>query len=124
MRDDGLCFAQSSKPPLDFLVFISSNAFYNSAFFYKQLELARFVFASITNVIKPRGEVDTTGGSPIMLYNTLGTRLRIWFFPIFHISHHIWKSQNRRDGYDNQSQRDKECLSHRLSPSRFADQKG
>src|SRR5262249_2110136 len=55
-----------------------------------------------------------------MLYNTLGTRLRIWFFPIFHISHHIGKSQNRRDGYDNQSQRDKECLSHRLSPSRFA----
>jgi hypothetical protein len=55
---------------LDLEVFISSNAFYDPALFDKQLELTRFVFALITN-IKSRGEVDTTGAKPIMLYNTL-----------------------------------------------------
>ena len=49
LRCHGLCFAQSSKPPLDLKVFISSNTFYNPAFFYKQLEFTWFVFALITN---------------------------------------------------------------------------
>ena len=38
---DGLCFAQRCKPPLDLKVFISSGAFYNSPFFYAQLEFSR-----------------------------------------------------------------------------------
>jgi len=56
---------------LDLEAFVSSNAFYDPAFFYKQLELTRFVFALITDVLKSRCEVDTTGGKPIMLYNAL-----------------------------------------------------
>jgi hypothetical protein len=61
---------------LDLKVFISSNTFYNPAFFYKQLEFTWFVFALITNVLKSRREVDTTGGQPIMLYDTL----ELYFF--------------------------------------------
>ena len=38
---DGLRFAQRSQPPLDLKVFISSGAFYNSPFFYAQLEFSR-----------------------------------------------------------------------------------
>ena len=80
LRCHDLCFTQSSKPPLDLKVFISSNTFYNPAFFYKQLKFTRFVFALITNVLKSRGEVDTTGGQLIMLYDTL----EFYFFLIFH----------------------------------------
>jgi hypothetical protein len=123
LRYDSLCFAQRGKPPLDLKVFISGKAFYNSAFFYKQLEVTRLVFALIGNVFHSRREIDTAGGKPIMLYNTLGTRLGTSIIPIIHVSHHVWKTQNRGDSYDNQSQRDKERLSHRLSPFRFADQK-
>jgi hypothetical protein len=56
---DGLCLAQCSKPPLDLKVLISSNAFYNSAFFYEQLEFARFVFVLIVNVFQSSREVDS-----------------------------------------------------------------
>ena len=78
LRCDLLCFAQRSKPPLDLKIFISSNAFYNPAFFYKQLEFTWFVFALITDVLESRGEVDTTAGTPIMLYNAL----ELYFFLI------------------------------------------
>ena len=81
LRCHGLRFAQSCKPPLDLKVFISSNTFYNPAFFYKQLEFTRFVFALITNVLKSRGEIDTTGGQPIILYDTL----ELCFFLSFHV---------------------------------------
>jgi hypothetical protein len=56
LRYNSLCFAQRGKPPLDLKVFISGKAFYNSAFFYKQLEVTRFVFALIgtssTRIVK------------------------------------------------------------------------
>jgi hypothetical protein len=76
LRYDGLCFAQRSKPPLNLEVFISSNAFYNSPFFYKQLEFTRPFFVLIANnFIQSRREIDTTGWEPIMFYNTL---MRFW----------------------------------------------
>ena len=50
LRNDSLCFAQGSKPPLDLEVFVSGNAFYNSVFFYEQLEFTRFVFVLIIDV--------------------------------------------------------------------------
>ena len=37
---DHLCFPQRSKPPLNLQIFISSDAFYNSTFFYEQLEFS------------------------------------------------------------------------------------
>ena len=77
LRYDSLSFTQRSKPPLDLKIFISSNAFNNPAFFYKQLELTRFVFALITNILKSRGEVDTTGGKPLRATATT------MFFPHF-----------------------------------------
>ena len=70
LRRDVLCFAQRSKPPLDLKIFISSKAFYNPAFFHKQLKFTRLVFALIINVSrKTRSEIDTTSGTPIMLYD-------------------------------------------------------
>jgi len=86
---------------LDLKAFISSNAFYNPALFHKQLELARFVFASITDILESRGEVDTTGGTPIMLYNAL----ELYFFLIFDglgNSNKIKKCQDARNGYEDQ----------------------
>jgi hypothetical protein len=35
---DGFCFPQRSRPLLNLKIFISSDAFYNSMFFYPQLE--------------------------------------------------------------------------------------
>jgi hypothetical protein len=64
---------------LNLKVFISSDAFYNPAFFYKQLKLTRFVFALITDILKSRGEIDTTGRTPIMLYDAL----KLYFSLIF-----------------------------------------
>ena len=37
---DGFCFPQRCKPPLNFEIFIPSDAFYNSAFFYQQFEFS------------------------------------------------------------------------------------
>jgi len=90
---DGVCFAQRCKPPLDLKVFISSSGFYNSAFFYEQLEFSRSFLVLITEFIRSRREVDTTGGEPIMLYNTLVT-----CFLTLCNSSHIWICQNGRDG--------------------------
>jgi hypothetical protein len=66
---------------LDLKIFISSKAFYYPTFFHKQLELTRFVLAfDLTNVLKTcGGEVDTTSGKPIVLYNAL----ELGFFLIF-----------------------------------------
>ena len=63
--------ASLRAPPLDLEVFISSNAFYNSPFFYEQPEFARSVFVLNADIIGSRREVDTTSGEPIMLHNTL-----------------------------------------------------
>ena len=37
---ESFCFPQGCKPPLNFEIFITSDAFYNSAFFYQQFEFA------------------------------------------------------------------------------------
>jgi hypothetical protein len=75
LRNGDLCFAQGGKPPLDLKVFVSGNAFYNSALFYKQPEFTSFVFVLIVDVFQACREVDAAGGEPIMLYNTLGISL-------------------------------------------------
>jgi hypothetical protein len=103
---------------LDLKIFISSNAFYNPAFFYKQLELARFVFVLITDVLEPRSEVDTTGGTPIMLYNAL----ELYFFLIvggLYNSNKIKKRQDAPNGYYDQKHCDPERLSHLSLPFRI-----
>src|SRR4249919_2334336 len=43
LRYDRFGFLQSRKPPLNFKIFISGDALDNSAFFNKQLELARLI---------------------------------------------------------------------------------
>jgi len=96
---------------LDLKAFISSNAFYYPAFFYKQLELTRFVFALISDILKSRSEVDTTGGKPIMFDNTL----ELYFFLV--VSglgnfYEIKKPQDARDCHDDQYQCDQKRLSH------------
>jgi hypothetical protein len=96
---------------LDLKAFISSNAFYYPAFFYKQLELTRFVFALISDILKSRSEVDTTGGKPIMFDNAL----ELYFFLVVRglgNFYEIKKPQDARDGYDDQKQCDQEHLSH------------
>jgi hypothetical protein len=96
---------------LDLKAFISSNAFYYPAFFYKQLELTRFVFALISDILKSRSEVDTTGGKPIMFDNAL----ELYFFLVVRglgNFYEIKKPQDARDGYDDQKQCDQERLSH------------
>jgi hypothetical protein len=49
-------------------MFISGDTFYNSTFFYKQLE---FTWLSVFVAIKLRGEIDAPGRDPIPLYDTL-----------------------------------------------------
>jgi hypothetical protein len=96
---------------LDLEIFISSKAFYNPAFFHQQLKLTRFVFALITNVLKTRSEIDTTGGTPIMLYNAL----ELYFFLIVSglcNSNIIKKCQDAPNGYHDQKDSDPERLSH------------
>jgi hypothetical protein len=96
---------------LDLKAFISSNAFYYPAFLYKQLELTQFVFALISDILKSRSEVDTTGGKPIMFDNAL----KLYFFLVVRglgNFYEIKKPQDARDGYDDQKQCDQERLSH------------
>jgi hypothetical protein len=45
---NGFCFPQRSKPPLNLQIFISRDAFYNSTFFYEQLEFSWLI-------VVPRG---------------------------------------------------------------------
>ena len=122
VRYDSLGFAQRSKPPLDLEAFISSNAFYNPTFFYKQFELTRFVFALITNVLKSRGEVDTTGGTPIMLYNALELYFSLILDGLGN-SNEIEKRQDARYSYEDQKQCDSEHLSHFFLLFQIADRK-
>lgn len=65
---DGFCFPQRRKPPLNLKIFTSSDAFYNSPFFYEQL---KFTWLSIFVATKLRGEIDAPGRDPIPLYDTL-----------------------------------------------------
>ena len=65
---DGFCFPQRRKPPLNLKIFTSSDAFYNSTFFYEQLE---FTWLSVFAAINLRGEIDAPGRDPIPLYDTL-----------------------------------------------------
>lgn len=65
---DGFCFPQRCKPPLNFEIFIPSDAFYNSAFFDQQFEFAWLCVIIVTGL---RCEVDAPSRDPIPLYDTL-----------------------------------------------------
>ena len=52
------------KPPLNLKMFISGDTFYNSTFFYEQLE---FTWLRIFVAVKLRGEIDAPGRDPIPL---------------------------------------------------------
>src|SRR5262245_6748588 len=66
---DGFCFFQRGCPPLNFKIFISSNAFDNSSFFNQQPKFARLVCVVIAAQIC--SEIDTASRYPIPLYDTL-----------------------------------------------------
>src|SRR5262249_54364875 len=70
---DGFCFPQCSESPLNLQIFISSDAFYNSTFFYQQLEFSWLidVFGVACNFRNWGCEIDAPGGDPIPFYETL-----------------------------------------------------
>jgi hypothetical protein len=70
---DGLCLDQSGKPPLNFKMFVSSNAFDNSTFFYKQLKFTWLAWVVIA--IEFGGEIDAASRYPIPFYDTLIWRI-------------------------------------------------
>ena len=66
---DGFCLSQRGEPPLNLKMFISSNAFDNSTFFYEQL---KFIWLSgVVRAIEVGGEINASSRDPIPLYNTL-----------------------------------------------------
>lgn len=69
---DGFRFPQCSKSPLNLQVFVSSDAFYNSAFFYEQLEFSWLidVFRVACNFRNWGCEIDAPGGDPIPFDDT------------------------------------------------------
>ena len=58
---NGFCFSQRSEPPLNFKIFISSNAFDNSTFFYEQPKFTWLVRVVIA--VKVSGEIDAPSSS-------------------------------------------------------------
>src|SRR5438477_7610736 len=69
------------------------------------------LFALITNVLKTRSEIDTTGGTPIMLYNALELYFSLIVSGLYN-SNIIEKCQDAPNGYHDQKDSDPERLSH------------
>jgi hypothetical protein len=65
---DGFCFFQRGEPPLNLKMFVSSNAFNDSTFFYEQLKFTWLVRIGIA--VEFGGEVDAPSRDPITLYDT------------------------------------------------------
>jgi ABC-type uncharacterized transport system permease subunit len=63
------CFSQCGGPPLNFKIFISSNALDNSSFFYEQPKFTWLVRVVIA--VKVRSEIDAASRYPIPLYDAL-----------------------------------------------------
>jgi hypothetical protein len=65
---------------LDLQIFISSDAFNNSAFFHEQLEFTWLI--SVCGVaVKAGREIDAPGSDPILLYHAL-VRYFCWLIPL------------------------------------------
>jgi ABC-type uncharacterized transport system permease subunit len=79
LSHDGFCFFQCGGPPLNLKIFISSNAFDNSSFFYEQPEFTWLVRVVIA--VKTGGEINAASRYPIPLYDAL---IRA-FFPFFQL---------------------------------------
>src|SRR5262245_48123815 len=70
LSHNGFCFPQRGKPPLNLQMFISCNAFYNSTFFYEQLEFSWLIVAFVVGC-RLGCEIDAPGSDPIAFYDTL-----------------------------------------------------
>src|SRR5262249_61609193 len=63
------CFFRCCAPPLNLKIFIPSNAFDNSSFFYEQPKFTWLVRVVIA--VKAGGEIDAASRYPIPLYDAL-----------------------------------------------------
>ena len=59
---NGFCFFQLGEPPLNLKMFVSSNAFDYSAFFYKELKFTGLAWVVIA--IEFGGEIDAPSPGP------------------------------------------------------------
>ena len=66
---DEFSFFKCRRPPLNLKIFISSNAFDDSTFFYQQLKITWLVRIGIA--FEFGGEVYSPSWDPIPLYDTL-----------------------------------------------------
>src|SRR5262245_53143553 len=66
---DGFCFFQRGGPPLNFKIFISSNAFDNSSFFNEQPKFTRLV--RVVTAAEVCSEINAASRYPIPLHDTL-----------------------------------------------------
>ena len=70
---DDFCFFKRGEPPLNLKIFVSTNAFDNSTFFYEQLKFTWLVWVVIA--VEFGGKIDTSSWDPIPLYDTLNLTL-------------------------------------------------
>src|SRR5215475_9377620 len=88
LSHNGFCFPQRSKPPLNLEVFISSDAFYNPAFFHEQLEFTWPIVIS-GGGCKLGCKIDASGGDPIPFYDPLVGYFCRAAFPVFWRQMHV-----------------------------------
>src|SRR5262245_21814414 len=67
LRGDDLCFFQCGEPPLNLKIFVSTDAFDNSTFFYEQLKFTWLVWVVIA--VEFGSEIDAPSWYPIPLYD-------------------------------------------------------
>ena len=68
MSCDDFYFFKRGEPPLNLKIFVSTNAFDNSAFFYEQLKFTWLVWIAIA--VEFGGEIDAPSWDPIPFYDT------------------------------------------------------
>ena len=67
LSHNGFRFFKRGGPPLNLKIFISSNAFDNSSFFYEQPEFTWLVRVVIAAEV--RGEINAASRNPVPLYD-------------------------------------------------------
>jgi hypothetical protein len=72
LSHNGFCLFQCGGPPLNLKIFISSNAFDNSSFFYEQPKFTWLVRVVIA--IKVRSEIDAASRDPVAVGGTCKQR--------------------------------------------------
>jgi hypothetical protein len=66
MGCDDFCFFQCREPPLNLKIFVSTNTFDNSTFFYEQLKFTWLVWIVI--IFEVGGEIYAPSRYPVPLY--------------------------------------------------------